>query len=164
MNSRRIALTVTLLIIVGASVYVWYRNVAHPTPVTCNYCLRPLHANVKVMAEIDGKRAEVCCPRCAISEANQEHKPVRLIVVHDYSTGKALSPGLAWYVEGSRVMACEHSAMNMDEMKETSEMAYDRCSPGTLTFATKQEAEDFTAANGGAVISFGQLMGEAKFQ
>jgi nitrous oxide reductase accessory protein NosL len=43
-------------------------------------------------------------------------------------------------------------------------MAYDRCSPGTLTFATKQQAEDFTAANGGAVISFSQLMSEAKFQ
>ena len=164
MNSRRVALTLTLLIIVGASVYVWYRNVGHPTPVTCGYCLRPLRANVKVIAEIDGKRAEVCCPRCAISEANQEHKQVRLVTVHDYSTGKALSPESAWYVEGSRVMACEHSGMPMDEMKETSEMEYDRCSPGTLTFATKQEAEDFTAANGGAAISFGQLMSEARFQ
>jgi hypothetical protein len=164
MNFRRIALTVTLLIIVGASVYVWYRNVAHPEPVTCRYCLRPLHANVKVIAEIDGKRAEVCCPRCAITEANQEHKTVRLITVHDYSTGKAMSPESAWYVEGSRVMACEHNGMHMDEMKETSEMAFDRCSPGTLTFATKQEAEDFTVANGGTANSFGQLMSEAKYQ
>ncbi len=164
MNSRRIALTVTLLIIVGAGVYVWYRNVAHPTPVTCGYCLRPLHANVKVVAEIDGKREEVCCPRCAITEANQEHKPVRLITVHDYSTAKAMSPQSAWYVEASRVMACEHNGMHMDEMKATSEIAYDRCSPGTLTFATRLEAQDFTAANGGTVISFVQLMSEAHFQ
>ena len=164
MNSRRIAFTVILLILVGAGAYAWFRNIAHPSPVACGYCLRPLHANVKVTAEIDGKRAEVCCPRCAITEANQEHKPVRLITVHDYSTGKAMSPETAWYVEGSRVLACEHSGMHMDEMKDSAPMAYDRCSPGTLTFATKQQAEDFTAANGGTAISFEQLMSEAKFQ
>ncbi len=164
MTSRRIALAVILLIVVGAGAYAWYRNVGHPVPVACGYCLRPLHANVKVTAEIDRKRAEVCCPRCAITEANQEHKPVRLITVHDYSTGKAMSPEAAWYVEGSRVLACEHNGMHMGEMKDSAPMAYDRCSPGTLTFATKQQAEDFTAANGGTAISFGQLMSEAKFQ
>jgi hypothetical protein len=164
MNTRRIVITAAFLILAGAAVIGWFKVVAHPTPVACGYCLRPLHANVKVTAEIDGKRAEVCCPRCAITEANQEHKPVRLITVHDYSTGKAMSPDKAWYVEGSRVLACDHGAMHMDEMKDTQEMAYDRCSPGTLTFATKQEAADFSAANGGAVISFEQLMSEAKFQ
>jgi hypothetical protein len=164
MNSRRIVITALFFIVAAAAVFGWFRFVARPTPVACGYCLRPLHANVKVTAEIDGKRAEVCCPRCAITEANQEHKPMRLITVHDYSTGKAMSPDKAWYVEGSRVLACEHGAMHMDEMKDTQEMAYDRCSPGTLTFATKQEAADFTAANGGSVLSFTQLMGEAKFQ
>ena len=164
MNFRRIALTVTVVILAGAGVFGWYRFVAHPKPVACSYCLRPLHSNLMVTAEIDGKRAEVCCPRCAITEANQQRKPVRLITVHDYSTGKAMSPETAWYVEGSRVMACEHGLMHMDEMKETQEMAFDRCSPGTLTFATKQQAEDFTAANGGTVISFGQLMSEAHYQ
>ena len=164
MNFRRIALTVTVVILAGAGVFGWYRFVAHPKPVACSYCLRPLHSNLMVTAEIDGKRAEVCCPRCAITEANQQRKPVRLITVHDYSTGKAMSPETAWYVEGSRVVVCEHGMMHMDEMKETQEMAFDRCSPGTLTFATKQQAEDFTAANGGTVISFGQLMSEAHYQ
>jgi len=164
MNSRRIALTVTLLILVGAGVFGWYRIVAHPKPVVCGYCLRPLHANVKVTAEIDGKRLEVCCPRCAITEANQERKHMRLITVHDYSTGKAMSPEGAWYVEGSRVMACDHVGMHMDDMKDAQPMTYDRCSPGTLTFATKQQAEDFTAANDGTAISFTQLMSEARFQ
>jgi hypothetical protein len=164
MNSRRIVIAIAFLALAGAAVLGWFRVVARPAPIACGYCLRPLHANVKVTAEIDGKRAEVCCPRCAITEANQEHKPVRLIAVHDYSTGKAMSPDNAWYVEGSRVLACEQGAMHMDEMKDTQEMAYDRCSPGTLTFATKQEATDFVGANGGAVLSFGQLMSEAKFQ
>ncbi len=164
MNSRRIVLTVTLLILVGAGVFGWYRIVAHPKPVVCGYCLRPLHANVKVTAEIDGKRVEVCCPRCAITEANQERKHMRLITVHDYSTGKAMSPEGAWYVEGSRVLACDHVGMHMDDMKDAEPMTYDRCSPVTLTFATRQQAEDFTAANGGTAISFSKLMSEARFQ
>ena len=164
MNFRHIALTVTLLILVGAGVFGWYRIVAHPKPVVCGYCLRPLHANVKVTAEIDGKRLEVCCPRCAITEANQERKHMRLITVHDYSTGKAMSPEGAWYVEGSRVLACDHVGMHMDDMKDAQPMTYDRCSPGTLTFATRQQAEDFTAANGGTAISFSKLMSEARFQ
>jgi hypothetical protein len=164
MNFRRIALTITLPIVVGAGIYGWFRFIAHPKPVACGYCLRPLHANLKVTAEIDGKRAEVCCPRCAITEANQLHKPVRLITVHDYSTGKAMSPEGAWYVEGSRVIACDHAGMHMDDMQDTQKMTYDRCSPGTLTFATKQQAQDFMAANGGTAISFNQLMSEARFQ
>jgi len=164
MNSRRIALTFIFLLVAGAGVFAWYRNIARPAPVACGYCLRPLHANVKITAEIDGKRAEVCCPRCAITEANQEHKRLRLIAVHDYSTGRELSPEAAWYVEGSRILACEHSGMHMDGMKDGAPMEYDRCSPGTLTFATQQQAEDFAAANGGSVLSFGQLMSEAKFQ
>jgi hypothetical protein len=164
MNSRRIALTVILLIVAGTCVFGWFRFIAHPTPVACGYCMRPLHACVKVTAEIDGKRAEVCCPRCAITEANQQHKRLRLITVHDYSTGNAMPPETAWFVEGSRAITCTHDAMHMGEMKETQEMAYDRCSPGTLAFATRQQAEDFVAANGGAAISFGQLMSEARFQ
>ena len=91
MKTRRIAVTVTLLIVVGAGCFGWYGFIAHPKPVDCGYCLRPLHANLMVTAEIDGKRAEVCCPRCAITEANQLHKPVRLITVHDYSTAISFS-------------------------------------------------------------------------
>jgi hypothetical protein len=164
MNSRRIALTVTLLIVAGTCVFGWFRFIAHPPPAACGYCMRPLHANVKVTAEIDGKRVVACCPRCAITEANQLHKPVRLIAVHDYSTGNAMPPEGAWYVEGSRVIACDHVGMHMDDRKDTQEMTYDRCSPGTLTFATQQQAQDFTAANGGMAISFSQLMSEARFQ
>jgi hypothetical protein len=61
-------------------------------------------------------------------------------------------------------MACDHDAMRMNEMKGTDPMAYDRCSPGTFSFADKQVADAFVTQNGGSVISFTQLMSEAKFQ
>jgi len=164
MNTRRIVLTGILLIVAGAAVFGWFKFVAHPTPVACGYCNRPLRANLMVTAEIDGKKTQVCCPRCAITEANQRRKPLRLVTVHDYSTGKALAPETAWFVEGSRAMACDHDAMRMNDMKGTEELAFDRCSPGTFTFADQQEATLFTRQNGGTVISFSQLMSEARFQ
>ncbi len=164
MNTRRIALTGILLIIAGAAALGWFRFVVHPKPAACGYCNRPLRANLMVTAEMAGKRTQVCCPRCAITEANQQHKPLRLIEVHDYRTGKAISPASAWFVEGSRVMACTHDAMRMDEQKNTQELAFDRCSPSTLAFANKPDAEAFVAQNGGAVLSLGQLMSEAHFQ
>jgi hypothetical protein len=164
MNARRIAIAGILILVACAAAFGWFRLVVHPKPVACGYCNRPLHANLMVTAEIDGKRAEVCCPRCAITEANQQRKSLRLITVHDYLTGKAMSPNTAWFVEGSRAMACSHDAMRMNEMKGTEDIAFDRCSPGTFTFANRKDANEFTQANGGTVISFGQLMSEARFQ
>jgi hypothetical protein len=164
MNSRRIVLTVIFLVVAGAASFGWFRFVAHPAPVVCGYCNRPLHANSIVTAEIAGKRTQACCARCAISEANQQHKPIRLIEVHDYRTGNGISPASAWFVEGSRVTVCEHDMANMGEHKDMPDMVFDRCSPGTLAFASKPDADSFVAQNGGAVLSYGQLMSEARYQ
>lgn len=164
MNSRRIFLAVFFLILAGAAAFGWFRFIAHPTPVACGYCNRPLHANSMVTAEIAGKRTQACCARCAISEANQQHKPIRLIRVHDYHTGKGFSPASATFVEGSRVIVCEHDMANMSEYKDMPDMVFDRCSPGTLAFASKPEADAFVAQNGGTAISYGQLMSEAHYQ
>ena len=164
MNSRRIVLAVFFLILAGAAAFGWFKFVVHPAPVACGYCSRVLHANSMVIAEIAGKRTQACCARCAISEANQQHKPIRLIEVHDYRTGKGFSPANAWFVEGSRVIVCEHDMAHMGEHNDMPDMVFDRCSPGTLAFASKPEADAFVAQNGGAAISFGQLMSEARYQ
>jgi hypothetical protein len=164
MNVRRIVFAGILIVVASAVTFGWYRYVAHPTPVACDYCNRPLHANLSVTAEIAGKRAQACCTRCAISEANQEHKALRLITVHDYRSGRAISPDGAWFVEGGSVMACEHESMPMNEMKGTDAMAFDRCTPGTFAFAERKDADGFVARNGGSVLSFAQLMSEARYQ
>ena len=161
MKSRRLALVGILLIV---AVLGWYRFVLRPVSVACGYCSRPLHANLTVTAEIAGRRAQVCCARCAISQANQERKPLRLISVRDYQSGRSISPESAWFVEGSRAIACDHDAMRMNAMKGTDMVEYDRCSPGTFAFAAREAADVFVSRNGGAVISFVQLMSEAKFQ
>jgi hypothetical protein len=164
MNLKRVLLVSILLI--GASLlgYEWFGHVVRPKPVSCGYCMRPLQSNLRVTAEIDGKRAEVCCARCAITEANQKHKNLRLIAVRDHTKGKAIAPEGAWFVENSQAVACNHDAMRMDEMKDTQSLAFDRCSPGTFAFQNKADAEAFIARNGGSVLSYTELMREARYQ
>lgn len=164
MKLKGLIIASVVLIVLGSGGYAWMRYVLHPQPHSCGYCLRPLHANLRVTAEIDGKRAEVCCAHCAITEANQQHKRLKIIVVHDYPTGDVVAPEKAWFVEGSRAKACEHDAMHMNEMKETQDLAFDRCSPGTFAFANRASADAFAAQNGGSVLSFQELMEEAHFQ
>jgi len=161
---RRIAITVVFLIVASAAGLGWFRYVAHTKPVACGYCNRPLHENLTVTAVIGGKKTQACCARCAISEANQQHESLHLVSVRDYVSGRTISPSDAWFVEGSSVMACDHDAMRMNEMKGTQELAFDRCSPGTFAFADRRNADSFTIKNGGTVMSFAQLMNEARFQ
>ena len=149
-----------VLIIVSIAAFSWQRYILRPQPTMCSYCQRPLRANLSVTAEINGKRAEVCCAHCAITEANQQHKPLRLISVRDYPTGDRIVPAEAWYVEGSRANACAHDAMQMNEMKGMQDLEFDRCSPGTFAFANRANAEVFVAQNGGSLLSFQELMRE----
>jgi hypothetical protein len=134
------------------------------TPKECGFCRRPLQEKLRVVVEIGGQRREACCPQCAVSESRQEHKFVRLIAVRDYTTGHDLDPKQAWYVNGSRAMACSHDRMHMDEMKHTEVLAFDRCAPGAFAFAKKEDAEAFIAHNGGQILSMEQLLGGGNTQ
>src|SRR5438034_5935241 len=96
----------------------------------CGFCHRSVHPNTKVVAEIDGRRRTVCCARCAISEAYQEKKPVRLITVTDYVSSTPLDPKRAYFVDGSRQILCDHDAAMLDETKHVFSQTFDRCSPG----------------------------------
>jgi hypothetical protein len=161
---KRAGLVVLGLIVVamlGLGAYEFY-EFRHPKE--CGFCRRPLQERLRVVVEMDGKRRDVCCPQCAVSESRQEHKPVRLITVRDYSTGNKLDPKQAWYVNGSRAIACSHDGMRMDDMKHTEALAFDRCSPGTFAFANKGDAELFVSQNGGHILTLEQLFGEAASQ
>ncbi len=135
----------------------WY-TYREATNTICGFCRRPINPHARVVAEIGSRRKNVCCARCAITEAAQQKKPVRLISVSDWSTGKTLVPGQAWFVEGSRRILCNHDAPHMDATMTPEQMAFDRCSPGAYAFATKEQAEDFARANGGLVRRLSDML------
>lgn len=127
----------------------------------CGICARHIQRQAAVIAEIGGRRHYVCCAHCAITEGLQEHKAVRLIEVTDYASGRKLDPTHAWYVEGSRIVACTHDMTRMDEMKRVEQPTFDRCSPGTFAFASHEDADSFASKNGGTVESLGEMFAGA---
>jgi hypothetical protein len=128
----------------------------------CGFCRRHISPKAHVVAEVGGQRRDVCCAHCAVTESRQEKRPLRLIEVTDYPTGKMVSPEGAWFVENSRVITCQHDMSRMDESKHVEQLTFDRCSPGTLAFSERKAAEAFVSQNGGVLRSLPEVLAETQ--
>ena len=154
-----------IVLIVIASLFAeGYLLMKHRSETQCGFCQRHISPKAHVIAEVGGRRRDVCCTHCAVTEARQEKQSLRLIKVTDYPTGKMVSPETAWFVEDSRVIACEHDMSKMDESKHMTQMAFDRCSPGTFAFSDRKAAEEFVAKNGGVLRNLPEVMAEVQQQ
>jgi nitrous oxide reductase accessory protein NosL len=166
--ARKVSFAAIVLLVVVAGLLIAGRwTVRRSSEESCGICQRHINPQAGVIAEIGTRQVHVCCAHCAITEGLQEHKPVRLIQVTDYTTGRQLDPSRAWYVDGSRVVACTHDMSRMNEMKQSDVRAFDRCSPGTFAFASREAAETFVSKNGGTLHSMEEMLagvnaGEAK--
>jgi hypothetical protein len=139
-----------------------YRVVKERSEASCGICQRHINKRARVVAEIGGRRRVVCCAHCARTEGWQENKPVRLIEVTDYPTGRALNPQDAWFADGTRVIVCEHKMAVTDQTKHAEQMVFDRCSPGTFAFRDRKAADAFVAENGGTVMGLAEFMREGQ--
>jgi hypothetical protein len=152
------------LIVVAVLFAGGYLLINRRSQTQCGFCERHINLKAHVVAEVGGQRRDVCCTHCAVTESRQEKKPLRLIEVTDYPTGKLVSPEGAWFVEDSRVIACQHDMSKMDESKHAGQLAFDRCSPGTFAFRDRKAAEAFVAQNGGVLRSLPEVLAEAQQQ
>lgn len=153
-----------LLVVIGGLLVAGQWMVKQRSQTVCGFCNRPIQPNLGVVAEVGGRKERVCCARCAVTEARQEGKPLRLLSVTDYASGRELSPEKAWYVENSRAIACSHDMARFDQNKQVEHVTFDRCSPGTFAFARKEDAEAFVARNGGVVHNLQEMLGEVRSQ
>jgi hypothetical protein len=158
MTKRAVITTAIGLVLLGLLGLGYYRMMVKQSEAFCGFCHRPIHAHARVIAEIGGRRRTVCCARCAITEAFQEKKPVRLIEVTDYVSGNTLKPEEAYFVEDSRKTLCDHDAPMFDETKHVEPMTFDRCSPGAYAFARRADAVAFIRENGGVVLQLNEMM------
>ncbi len=136
----------------------WFFGLRRHNGDVCGICQRQINPRARVTLQIGGQRKEACCARCAITEALQERRPVRLIRVTDFATGSPLAPDRAWFVDGSRAVLCSHDQPMFDESKHAEHLAFDRCSPGAYAFARREDAEAFARENGGVILRLAQLM------
>ena len=142
-------------------VAAWYLLRRRPETL-CPLSGRGIHAETRALVTIAGRKYETCCVRCGIIEAQQTGKPLRVLEVADFETGKLLSAVKAWYVEGSPVNPC----MNMTPRAESADrqtmclLGFDRCSPSVLAFSDERQARVFIAQHGGALKRLDDLQHE----
>jgi len=161
--AKRASIDSAIVLIVIACLFAGgYQIMNRRSQTVCGFCQRHINPRSHIVAEVGGQRRDVCCAHCAITEARQEKKSLRLIEVTDYPTGRMVSPEGVWFVEDSRIVACQHDMSKMDETKRAEQLAFDRCSPGTFAFSDRKTAEAFVAQNGGVLRSLPELLAEAQ--
>lgn len=121
---------------------------------SCNACARPVHAHMRTVALLDGKRANYCCPACALSEQLQSGKPLQVIELTDYQTNATLKPESAFIVRSSDVNPCLHHHPAVGADSQPLQAHYDRCAPSALAFHDQASASAFAAGHGGQVLRY----------
>ena len=124
----------------------------------CYACLRVVHAHMRTVAIVDGKPRVFCCPACALSEHQQEGKPIRITELTAFLTGAKLLPDEAFVVKGSDVNMCARAQEIIDADKRPAVLHYDRCAPSLLAFGRQSEAEEFVRVHGGEVQPFSEIV------
>jgi hypothetical protein len=121
------------------------------TSEVCYACQRGVHAHSKTVAEAGGRAHLFCCPACALSQH------AKITGLTSFATSAALAPDNAWVVRGSDVNMCVRTQELIGADKRAADLRYDRCLPGILAFARREEAARFAAEHGGEVLRFAGL-------
>jgi hypothetical protein len=148
-----------VLLSVGLAGYAGWSYVQQRSSHFCNACQRPVHATSRTIAvSSGGSNATYCCPACALSEHQQTAKPLQLVELTDYLTGRPLPPAQAFLVRNSDVNSCRHDeAAPITANKRPLHVHYDRCSPSILSFTDRAAATRFAAQHGGQVLPSSEL-------
>ena len=140
--------------------YAAFNAYRRSQPELCYASQRPVHAQTRTVAMVGGRPRVFCCPACALTEREQEGKPVQITELTDFLTGAKLSPAEAIVVKSSDVNMCARMKGFMSEEKRVADVRYDRCSPSILAFAHRTDARQFAREHGGEVVPFSEIVSE----
>jgi hypothetical protein len=150
---------IAILVLAGLG-YAGWRFVTDRNAQSCKACARPVHAHMKTVAILDGKRATYCCPACALSEHQQSGRPVQIVELTDYLTNATLKPETSFVVRNSDVNPCLQHHPAVGENNQPLESRFDRCSPSVLAFHDQRSAATFAGEHGGQVVKFSDFAAE----
>lgn len=157
MGGKRLALLVVALLAVGGVSYSAWRYVSEREGKICKACSRPVHQHSRTAAMVDGRRGAYCCPACALSEHQQEARPVEIVELSDYLDGHPLKPADAFIVKSSDVNPCLQHGATVSPDGQPMHSSFDRCSPSMLAFGRLASAQAFAHQHGGQVMRFAEL-------
>jgi len=156
--TKRILQAVAALVLVaavGAFIYV-----QTDSPEQCDVCYRPMHAETFYRIHLaNGETKDVCCPRCGL-RFQEGRDDVVGVEVTDFYARKRVDATTAYYVENSPIHFCSHADVQEDRSGAQYEVAWDRCLPSLIAFASKDDAERFQRENGGNVKTYDELLAE----
>lgn len=124
----------------------------------CYACRRAIHAHMRTVAIDKGHARVFCCPACALSEHEQEGRPIQVTELTDFVTGAKLSPGAAFILKGSDVNMCAQRHELIDAEKRPAGVQFDRCAPSLLAFGRREDAVEFARIHGGKVVPFAEIV------
>ena len=158
MAGRRWLVGFVMIAIAAGLGYVGYLTYRGPLGEQCYACQRAIHAHSRTVGLVNGRARVFCCPACALSEHEQEGKPIRVTELTSFLTGARLAPATAFLVKGSDVNMCAQTHELTDADKRSANVQFDRCSPSMLAFATRDEATQFAREHGGEVLPFREIV------
>lgn len=144
---------VLLLSVLGLVGWTTYSKRA---PDRCFACNRPIHANSRTTAAVNGHKRFFCCPACALSQHEQGGQAVTITQLTSFDTGQPIAPGRAYLVRGSDVNLCEMKKELVDSSKHPADLLYDRCAPSLIAFDDRDRAMRFATEHGGVVEPFSE--------
>lgn len=157
MERRVWLIGVAALAAVPALGYLGWTGIHSGEAAECFACRRPIHAHSKTVAVAHGRSRVFCCPTCALSEHQQEGKPVKVTELTSFLTGAPLDPADAYIVRGSNFNMCARTRELVNADKHPAVLHYDRCAPSLIAFARRDEAVRFARDHGGEVMRFPEV-------
>jgi len=154
-KSKKIFLTLLMLLLVGAGVFYW-KTSGHGS---CEVCERPGCKALSFQLKSRwGLKVNTCCPRCGI-RYQKKHEGITISNATDFSTGKHIDAAAAVYVEGSDVKFCQTPKTIQDEIRGCCIYPkFDRCLPSLIAFKHKGDAQVFRSKHGGRYVSLEKLI------
>jgi hypothetical protein len=128
------------------------------SPRMCAVCEREECKGLAFRVTLEnGKVVETCCPRCALHYLENNHQQARKMEATDFATGKWVDATRAVYVSDSDVHPCAELNAMRDPQGCCLMKTYDRCLPGLVAFAAKDQAATFQKDHGGQLVAFQEI-------
>jgi len=154
---RRLILSASILVLAVLVGTVILRREAERSNQICQVCQRPVHAGMGYRLVLAKGYETACCPRCGIHYDLHHPGNVHAAFAKDFYTGADIPAEKASYVEGGNEVYCGHvQPLERKELESAAQLAYDRCTPALVAFATEDGANKYRAEHGGRLLNYAE--------
>lgn len=156
---RRVIVSVAMVVAVVLLGAVILRQVAKRGTQFCQVCGRAVHAGMGYRLELASRSEMACCPRCALHYEISHPGAVKQAFARDFYTGAEIPAKNAFYIEGGNEVYCAHvQPTERKEPEATAQLAFDRCTPPLVAFATEDGANKYRAEHGGRLLRYEEAL------